>query len=106
MALDEIFESSFVMHSEPVSAAELIARSGLQWEELTALVEFGILEPLSGAGASWTFSSHCVSIVRTAGRLKADFEVNPPGLALALTYLDRIRELEARLAELECRLLG
>lgn len=42
---------------------------------------------------------------RGAARLKRDFDLNPAGLALALTYLERIRELEARLRRLECRLM-
>jgi chaperone modulatory protein CbpM len=37
--------------------------------------------------------------------LRDDFGLNPPGMALALAYLERIDELERRLRELECQLL-
>jgi chaperone modulatory protein CbpM len=37
-------------------------------------------------------------------KLRDSFGLNPPGMALALTYLEKIEALEHRLRELECLL--
>jgi chaperone modulatory protein CbpM len=86
-----------------VAFEELLALSGLAREEVVELVEFGAFEPV-GSGASWRFSARVVMSARRAARLRDDFGLNPPGMALALAYLDRIDELERKLCELECQL--
>jgi chaperone modulatory protein CbpM len=86
-----------------VAFDELLARSGLAREELLELVDFGAFEPVV-AGAAWRFSARVVVPARRAARLRDDFGLNPPGMALALAYLERIEELERRLRELECQL--
>jgi chaperone modulatory protein CbpM len=78
--------------------------SGLAPEELVELIEFGALEPVAG-GEPRRFASRAIVQVRRAARLRDDFGLNPPGMALALAYLERIDELERRLRELECQLL-
>jgi chaperone modulatory protein CbpM len=86
-----------------IAIDELLAASGLAGEELAELVEFGALEP---AGATWTFSTRALVAARRAARLRDDFGLNAPGMALALAYLERIDALERRLRELECQLPG
>jgi len=46
------------------------------------------------------FRADCDVIARTACRLRTDFELDAPGLALALTLHGRIHDLEAQLREL------
>jgi chaperone modulatory protein CbpM len=84
-----------------VTLEELVTLSGLPPAEIAELVEFGVFQP-EGEQTAWRFSGHHIVMARTAFRLRADFGLNVPGIALALTYLDRIRELEQRLKELEC----
>jgi chaperone modulatory protein CbpM len=86
-----------------VALEELLIRSGLAREELVELVEFGAFEPVV-AGESWRFAARVVVQARRAARLRDDFGLNPPGMVLALAYLERIDELERRLRELECQL--
>ena len=88
-----------------VDLAQLLEASGLAREELIELVEFGVFEPAESSG-EWLFASRCVVQARRAARLRDDFGLNPPGMALALAYLARIEGLEQRLRELECQLLG
>jgi chaperone modulatory protein CbpM len=88
-----------------VSLTELKQISGLTIKEIEELVDFGILEVQGKEADNWVFSSHCITVVRRATRLKKDFDLNPSGIALALTYLERIQDLEVRLHELECQLL-
>jgi len=86
-----------------VALEELLARSGLAREEVVELVEFGAFEPVT-AGKPWQFAARVVLQARRVARLRDDFGLNPPGMALALAYLERIEELERRLRELECQL--
>ncbi len=89
-----------------VAFDELLAASGLAREELIELVEFGVFEPRGTGTQSWRFTSRTVVLARRAVRLREDFGLNAPGMALALTYLERIEALERRIRELECQLLA
>jgi chaperone modulatory protein CbpM len=62
-----------------------------------------VLEP---AGDARSFPGQALRQARRAARLRDDFGLNAPGMALALAYLERIDALERRLHELECQLLG
>jgi len=88
-----------------VTLADLTRASGLSGNEVRELVDLGAFEPQRQAG-EWLFAAHCIELARAARRLQDDFELPLAGVALALTYLERIRELENRVRELECQLLG
>lgn len=87
----------------PLETAELLAASGLAHDELVELVEFGVFETSQGE-AGWRFHSRVVHQARRVVKLRDAFGLNPPGMALALTYLEKIEALEQRLRELECLL--
>ena len=96
----------FHYEKRTVSFSELTRVSGLGAEILEELIEFGVVEPEEGEGpGSWIFSSYAVTVARKALKLKADFDLLPTGIAIALTYQQRIRELEKRVKELECQLM-
>lgn len=102
---NENYEGVLLDEARQITLDELQLTSGLSVGEITELVEVGVFEQASGDRLSWVFSSRCISQARTALRLRDDFELNTQGVALALTYLERIRELEERLRGLECQLL-
>jgi chaperone modulatory protein CbpM len=87
-----------------VTLAELMRACSLSAREIRELVEFGVFEPQL-SGAEWVFTFRSIRLARSASRLKNDFGLNLAGIALALTYLERIEELEKRVQELECQLL-
>ncbi len=58
----------------------------------------GVLQPRGESRESWRFGGDSLARIRVATRLMRDLEVNTPGVALALDLLDRIAELESRLA--------
>lgn len=98
--------TAVLLHRElRISLTDLASGSGLSVREIRELVELGALVPAQQDPGEWLFSAECLVQARSAARLKRDFDLNPAGLALALTYLERIRELEARLRRLECRLM-
>ena len=93
----EAEETAWLSDHSQVSLAELAALSGLPDTMLVELVECGALAPLEDGGGSLTFSARCVVTVRTAGRLRNDFELDANALAVAMSFLERIRELEEQL---------
>ena len=103
MEFDPVAESiSLLEEGQLLTLDELMRVSGLENTEVLELVEFGVLEIQEGEPLR--FAVGRVALARTAGRLRRDFGANPAGIALALAYLQRIEELEARLRELECLL--
>ncbi|MGB5239861.1 MAG: chaperone modulator CbpM [Prochlorococcaceae cyanobacterium] len=86
-----------------VESAELLAASGLAHDELVELVEFGLFE-IRESATGWCFQSRAVHQARRMVKLRDSFGLNPPGMALALTYLEKIEALEHRLRQLECLL--
>ena len=92
-------DAVWVTESQKYSLAELVALSGLPEAELRELVEYGALRPANPEAASWVFSGQCVLSVRAAQRIRGSFELEPQSLALVISLLERIRELEARLGQ-------
>jgi chaperone modulatory protein CbpM len=60
---------------------------------IVALVEEGILEPLTEAADEWQFAGDTLRRARLALRLQHDLEVNLAGVALALELLEEIHQL-------------
>jgi chaperone modulatory protein CbpM len=86
------------------SFAELAQCSRLSEAELRELVDYGVLTPTDPQGAEWTFGGDIVVTMQAAGRLRDDLELDPQALALALTLIGRIRDLEAQLRSLRAQL--
>ena len=77
--------------------AALSELCGLTAGELRELIDYGALRPENPEVVTeerWVFGAHCAVTVRTAVRLRRDFELDPPGLALVLTLIERIRTIE------------
>jgi chaperone modulatory protein CbpM len=102
----ELTEVLWLDERPELSLAELAGLSGLSEAELRELVDYGALVPVEARAESPVFRADCLVIARTACRLRNDFELDAPGLALALTLLGRIHELEAQLRELSAQRPG
>ena len=82
----------------------LTRMSGLEATELRELIDYGALvpdNPDARGEDAWTFGSHCVLLVQTAVRLRRDFDLDAPALALALTLIGRINDLEDEVRRLQ-----
>lgn len=75
--------------------------SGLSMEEIEDLIENGVITPAEPSAEPRVFQLHCVVTVKTARRLRDDFQLESHGLTLALTLLRRISDLQATLNALQ-----
>lgn len=100
----EFTEAVWLDERPEFSLAELAELSGLSEIELQQLLEYEALPPADPHAAVPTFKAHCLSTARAACRLRDDFDLDAGTLALVLALLERIRDLEARLRNLECQL--
>lgn len=109
MAKKDPYELQFLDDATLVSFADLVAASGLAMELVVELAEHGVFEPVDRGmraqpPAEWRVTSHSLFIARRAARLRQDFGLDTSGIALALSLLERIDELERRLHDLQCQL--
>lgn len=109
----ELTDAQWLSEHAEVSIEELAELSGLSPELLRELVEYGALVPINPQvpinalapthvqSAQWSFTADCVVAVRTAGRLREDFDLDANALSVALTLIERIHGLEAQLRHLQ-----
>lgn len=100
----ELSEVQWLHASQELSLQEFMQISGLPETELRNLVEFGVLTPLDPQSPPWSFSADGLTLARTANRLRRDFDLDGAGLAVALTLVERVWELEAHLRDLRAQL--
>lgn len=93
------------MVERELTLIELSQASGLTGEEIIDLIELGVFEARRGEANEWILEATTVSLAKRASRLRSDFDLGTPGIALALAYLEKIESLEARLKELQCQIL-
>lgn len=100
----ELTEVQWLNTRRELPLQEFLQLSGLPETELRLLVDIGVLAPLDLQAPVWSFGADCLPLARTAGRLRRDLDLEASGLAVALTLIERIQELEAHVRDLEARL--
>jgi hypothetical protein len=97
-------EAVWLTEDNEFSLAELAELSGLTEADLRELVEFGAVTPIDPDSSQWVFTGKCLLTIRTACRLRVSFDLEPHGVALIVSLLDRIHGLEAQLGSLRAQL--
>jgi hypothetical protein len=87
-----------------VTWTQLLQASGLPEGELRELVRYGALVPRDPDAQTWTFEARWLVVAKTASRIRRDFELDPYGVSVVLSYLERIGQLEAEIRALRARL--
>lgn len=100
----ELTETVWLDERGTVTLVELAECSGLTEAELRELVDMGALEPLDTSAPQLSFGARCIVAARMAFRLRNDFELDAHALAIALSLLERVNELEAELQRMRARL--
>jgi chaperone modulatory protein CbpM len=73
--------------------------TGASESQLILWVAEGTFGVQDGAPQTWRFKGSSLYRVRVALRLATDFEINAPGIALALDLLDEIDLLRSRIGQ-------
>ncbi len=90
--------------SSEITWTQLVNASGLPEGELRELVRYGALVPRDPAAPTWTFEARWLVVARTASRIRHDFELDPHGVSIVLSYVERIETLKAEVRTLRARL--
>jgi len=101
-----ITETVWLNTSDICSFDHVIEVSGLSADELHELIDIGIIEPSSSKADVLFFKMECIVVARKARQLRDDFELDARGVALALSLLRKMDELESEIARLRARLIG
>lgn len=96
---DELWLSA----SARVSITELAGLAGLTEADVRELVDCGALAPANPDDAHWTFAANCVASLRRACRLRVDLELDLQTVALALTLIEQIDQLQADIVRLRAQ---
>ena len=97
-------EAAWLTEECEFSISQIAEITGLTEDELREFVDYGAITPIDPAAPKWSFTGRSLVTVRSACRLRADFELEPHGVALVVSLLDRIQGLEADLDRLRAQL--
>ena len=97
-------ETVWLTEEYELTMTELTELSGLTEAELRELVAYGCIAPVDPNSTQWIFKGKCVTTVRAASRLRASFDLEPHGVALVVSLLDRISDLQAQLNALRAQM--
>ncbi|MDP3699415.1 MAG: chaperone modulator CbpM [Hylemonella sp.] len=94
-------ECEWLDAGQVLNLAELSRICGMSSAELDELVEYGALSPLKADQPEPQFPAQYIPRLRTAGKLRRDYDLELFAVAIVLDYLDRIETLEAQLRALQ-----
>jgi hypothetical protein len=97
-------ETQWLTEKAEFSLTELVELSGSSVDELRELVEYGAITPVNPESSQWVFPGQCLPTIRVACRLRVSFDLEPHGVALVISLLDRIHDLEAQMNSLRAQL--
>ena len=84
-----------------VELSELARMAEMSIADLNELVEYGALEPLTDCSAPLFFPVDCLSALRTAARLRRDYDMDLFAMAIMLDYLHQIEVLQEQVRLLQ-----
>lgn len=92
---------------QSVTLPELARVCGISTDDVDELVEYGALQPLQTGPSEEDlrlFSADCVTRMRTASKLRLDFDLDLFAVALLLDHIQRIETLEQQVRSLQAQL--
>jgi chaperone modulatory protein CbpM len=87
--------------ADTVGFADLAVACAISPEDLQELMEFGALAPLEPAAAEPVFAIGCMAALRTAEKLRRDYDLDLFVVVILMDYLRRIEQLESQIRSLE-----
>lgn len=89
--------------SAPLNLMELSTVSAISATEIEELIGYGALHPLNADETIQLFSGQCVAPLRTAGKLRRDYDLDLFTVVIMMDFLVRIETLESQLTSLKAR---
>jgi len=96
-------EAVWLTKDTQFSLAQLAELAGIPESEVRELVDYGAVTPVNPEASPWIFNGKCLLTIRTASRLRVSFDLEPHGVALIVSLLERIHDLEAQLGSLRAQ---
>jgi chaperone modulatory protein CbpM len=96
-------EAVWLTEDTQFSLAQLAELAGIPESEVRELVDYGAVTPVNPEASPWIFNGKCLLTIRTASRLRVSFDLEPHGVALIVSLLERIHDLEAQLGSLRAQ---
>lgn len=87
----------------PLSLIELSTISAISATEIEELIGYGALHPLNADQTTPLFSGQYVAPLRTAGKLRRDYDLDLFTVVIMMDFLVRIEILETQLISLKAR---
>ena len=82
---------------------DLSAACAISVDELQELMEYGALAPLASSEPEPMFAITCLQPLRTAGKLRRDYDLDLFVVVIVMDYLQRIETLESQLHSLQAK---
>ncbi len=98
MTSQTVIEAFAIEEERHYRLTEITLETGLDVQSFLELVDSEVISVMRQEGDRFLITEHTLTKTKRAARLARDFELAPQGLALAVRLLERIEELEARLA--------
>jgi chaperone modulatory protein CbpM len=89
-----------------VGFSDLSAACAISEDELQELMEYGALAPMAPLASSEPepmFAITCLQPLRTAGKLRRDYDLDLFVVVIVMDYLRRIENLESQLQSLQAQ---
>ena len=99
MSSETVIEALLIQEERHYRLTEITLETGLDVQSFLELVDSEVISVSRYEGDRFLITEHTLRKTKRAARLARDFELAPQGLALAVQLLERIEELEARLAK-------
>jgi chaperone modulatory protein CbpM len=96
-------EAVWLTEDTQFSLAQLAELAGIPESEVRELVDYGAVTPVDPESSPWILNGKCLLTIRTASRLRVSFDLEPHGVALIVSLLERIHDLEAQLGSLRAQ---
>lgn len=90
--------------TEVITLGELADCCAMSAADLAELMDYNALVPLPGTAPDFVFSAHWLAPLRTAAKLRADFDLDLFTVAILLEKLRHIEQLERQLQTLQALL--
>jgi chaperone modulatory protein CbpM len=98
MTSQPVIEAFVIQEERHYRLTEITLETGLDVQSFLELVDSEVISVIRHEGDRFLITERTLRQTKRAARIARDFELAPQGLALAVTLLERIEELEARLA--------